>query len=78
MSRIAFSWTCHPNMNDEKAHNTSPLRNPDGPLGFNHMFSRQGWIWNVIIKVTVTIMIKEDNHVQSSALRSKIMVTKWD
>lgn len=31
--RMAFSWTCQPNMKDPNAHNTIPLINPLGPRG---------------------------------------------
>lgn len=34
--RMAFSWTCQPNMNDPKAQRTTQRTNCLGPLGRNH------------------------------------------
>lgn len=41
--KMAFSWTCHPNMKDPRAQIIMQRRKPRAPLGLRHVVNRTGY-----------------------------------
>lgn len=41
--KIAFSWTCHPNMKDPRAQIIMQRRKPRAPFGLRHVLKRTGY-----------------------------------
>lgn len=61
--RMAFSWTCHPNMNDPRAQRRRQRRKPRAPQGRHQRDTKAGFI---IAKVTQTFRQKEKKSLSNS------------